>query len=269
MKIVSFDPFRGSKIPNIRYIKPQLFLREINTIKEADWIIYPEYWQVNSLVYGLKKKIFPNINSYHIGHDKIEITRALLSISPEIVPITEILNNTDNNKEYILDTFSFPFVAKEIRNSCGRGVFLIHNRKEFNEYCSKNEILYIQEYLPISRDMRIIYMGDEILCGYWRVGQKDSFKNNIAVGGSIKFDKISVKAMDLVFATAKQLGINHAGFDVVELGDQYYILEFNTLFGLEGIKKLNIDVDSKIYEYLINNNDPENPFFDFPGKKIS
>jgi len=38
----------------------------------------------------------------------------------------------------------------------GRGVFLIKNEADFLTYCSTRDVLYVQEYLPIDRDLRIV-----------------------------------------------------------------------------------------------------------------
>ncbi|MFS8541302.1 MAG: hypothetical protein LOD89_04345, partial [Tissierellales bacterium] len=77
MRFVTFNPFRTLGIPNVTYIKPENMFKEVERIKEADFILFPEYWQVNALVYGLKKNIFPSISTYHLGHNKVETTRVL------------------------------------------------------------------------------------------------------------------------------------------------------------------------------------------------
>ncbi|WHH60990.1 hypothetical protein [Petroclostridium sp. X23] len=74
--------------------------------------------------------------------------------------------------------------------------------------------------------------------------------------------------MDLVFQIATELGINHAGFDIAMMDDYCYIFEFNIMFGLQGINEMNIDLDNKIYQYLLRQDDPEKPFFHFPGKRV-
>ena len=53
---ITFDPFRTLGIPNVTYIKPENMFKEIDKVKGANYILFPEYWQVNSLVYGLKKE---------------------------------------------------------------------------------------------------------------------------------------------------------------------------------------------------------------------
>jgi ribosomal protein S6--L-glutamate ligase len=98
------------------------------------------------------------------------MTRAFMAVCPQNIPYTEILGNTPINQEYILDMFPLSFVAKEIKSSMGYGVYLIEDKKQFRSYCDTNEILYIQEKLPIVRDMRIVYVGDEVIASYWRIG---------------------------------------------------------------------------------------------------
>ncbi|HHZ03378.1 MAG TPA: hypothetical protein GX396_10680 [Tissierellia bacterium] len=265
MKLVSFNTLKTLDFPEIYYIKPEHFFKERDKIKEADWILYPEYWQVNSLVYGLKKRIFPNISTYHLGHNKVEMTRAFMTVCPQNIPYTEILSNTPVNQEYILDMFPFPFVAKEIKSSMGYGVHLIEDRKQFRSYCDANEILYIQEKLPIDRDMRIIYLGDEVIASYWRIGG-NSFKNNVAQGGTISYDNIPQKAIALVDKVAKELEINHAGFDVAEVDGHYYFFEFNVSFGTRGLLNQSTVLPEKILRYLQKQTPslPTDPYTPFP-----
>lgn len=198
----------------------------------------------------MKKQIFPSIESIHLGFDKIEVTRALWSVCPNYVPKTLILGKNKDTMKKILATFSFPFVAKEIRNSMGRGVFFIKNREQFLQYANNNDILYIQEYLPIDRDLRIVVVGTEVIHAYWRIGKSGSFLNNISQGGIISFDNIPQQAIKLVTSVARHLNINHAGFDLAFANNQYYFLEFNTLFGNKGFKEAGISVEKIIYSYL-------------------
>ncbi|EOD00218.1 ATP-grasp domain-containing protein [Caldisalinibacter kiritimatiensis] len=274
MKLVSFNPYRTIGIPGVKYIKPEHMFREIKTIKKADYILFPEYWQVNSLVYGLKKKIFPNINTFHLGHNKVEMTRALLATFPENVPYTRIMGKNRHSIEIIEEEFGYPCVAKEIKNSMGQGVFLIQKKQDLQRYIDNNDTLYIQEKLPIDRDLRVVYVGNKVVSAYWRIGKEGSFHNNVAKGGSYSFENIPLGAVDLVDKAAKTLGINHAGFDVVVVGDRYYILEFNVLFGNEALRHLGISIEKMIYDYILSDfkpNGPDKPTF--PGvptrKKIS
>jgi ribosomal protein S6--L-glutamate ligase len=253
MRLITFDALRCLDIAGARYIKPELMFRHKDEIKSADWVLFPEYWQVNSLVYGLRKRIFPSVGSYHLGHDKIEMTRAFWSLCPEQVPQTLILPATPAAVEQVLDSFAFPFIAKEVRNSMGSGVHLIGSGAEFAAYWRANPVLYVQEYLPIRRDLRVVYIGEQVIAAYWRHGAEGEFRNNVARGGEIDFENIPAAALELVQRVAQALNIDHAGFDVAEVDGHYYLLEFNTLFGTEGLRRRNISVGGCILEYLERN----------------
>lgn len=269
MKLVSFNAYRSIGIPGVIYIKPENIFKEKETIMEADCVLFPEYWQVNILQYGLKKKIFPNINTYQLGHNKIEMTRAFLLTFPQNVPYTKIIGKDDFSIETIEKEFNYPFVAKEVKNSMGKGVFLIENRQDLKNYIENNEVLYIQERLPIDRDLRVVFVGDRVVASYWRVAKEGSFYNNIAKGGSYIFEDIPNGAVELVKNVANKLGIDHAGFDIAVVDDRFYILEFNVLFGNEGLRHLGIELGPLIYKYIIKSLNPSTPNYPPIHRKAS
>jgi ribosomal protein S6--L-glutamate ligase len=250
MKIVSFDPLRTWDMPRITRLKAEEWLKHLEAIKSADWILFPEQWQVNFLTYALKKRIFPSPGSYHLGYSKVEMTYAFQAISPEHVPYTLIVPRSDSAVEQILDEFTFPFVAKEIRNSMGRGVFLIESRHDFDQYFAYNPILYVQEFLPIERDLRVVIVGRELLTAYWRVAAPGGFYNNVARGGSIDFESVPESAVNLAVETARALDIDHAGFDIAMVDDHPYLIEFNMRFGNQALARQNIRLGVRILDYL-------------------
>jgi len=261
MRLVSFDVYRALGIPGVQIIKPEHYLRKLNEIRDADCLLFPEYWQINSLLYGLNKRIFPSPASYHLGHDKIEQTRALLTVAPQHVPHTEILPASDSVKEHILDCFDFPFVAKKARSSMGNGVYLIESHQDLQRYVQNNEVLYVQEYLPIHRDLRVVWVGNQVLTAYWRE-HGNGFHFNVARGGVINYDLIPPAATALVTHVATSLGIDHAGFDIAIVGNHCYILEFNIMFGLEGLNRQGIRYGEHILRYIEDDDS-------FPTKPVS
>ncbi|QGH35554.1 hypothetical protein GI584_16530 [Gracilibacillus salitolerans] len=270
MKLVSFNAFRTIGIPGVRYIKPEHMFNEIDIIKEADLILFPETWQVSTLVYGLKKQIFPSIETMQIGANKIEMTRALWSVAKENVPYTEILASTDRNIAHILETFPFPFVAKEAKNSMGKGVFLIENNAHFINYARNNDVLYVQEYLPNDgKDLRVCVVGDQIHDAYWRIGLEGEFLHNVARGGEVSHQFIPAEALALVSKVANLLHIDHAGFDILVSEGKYYILEFNVLFGNQGLTNQKMTVAQAIHHYISKQFVPPHPTSPTPGKVIS
>lgn len=45
MHLVSFDIFRTLGFPNTTVLKPDQFLRHKERLREADWVLFPEYWR--------------------------------------------------------------------------------------------------------------------------------------------------------------------------------------------------------------------------------
>ncbi len=235
MQLVSFDVFRTIGFDNTLQLKPAHFFAHKAELQAADWVLFPEYWQINALIYGLKCRIFPSPASYLIGHNKIEMTRAFEAVAPEHLPTTHIAPNNPSDVERLWQLMDTPFVAKLPKASMGEGVWLIENRRDWLDYSARTDALYVQEHLPIDRDIRVVIVGNKVIAAYWRCQSDRSFHNNVARGGRVEFSAVPQAAIDLAVRVARALEIDHAGFDVAMVGGHPYLLEFNRLFGNQGI----------------------------------
>lgn len=250
MRLVSFDALRACDIPGVVYIKPENTLGRAALVRQADVLLFPEYWQVNGLYYGWKKNVFPSISTYHLGHDKIEMTRAIQMLWPHHMPETYILPNSHGASEWVLERLVFPFIAKTARESMGRGVWLIRDTSEWRRYREAHSMLYVQEYLPIERDMRLVVIGRNVVAGYWKCLGPDGLHTNVARGGRIDPADVPDAAVVLVEQIAQHLDIDYAGFDIAEMSGHYYFFEFNRLFGTAGLHRQGISTGRLISHYL-------------------
>lgn len=262
MKLISFDVFRTLGLPNVQTLKPEHFFAHKDALTEADWVLFPGYWQLNALLYGLNCRVFPSEASYRIGHDKVEMTRAFEMVAPEHTPLTLIEPNGPIQRDRLWDTMTLPFVAKKPKASMGEGVWLIKNRADWENYCEITDVLYVQEYLPIEKDLRIVVIGDEVITAYWRHQAAQGFYNNVAQGGWVEYGDVPQAALDLAVRVATRLGVNHAGFDIAMVGGYPYLIEFNRLFGNQGLNK-GTELRDAILAYLKRHSRPEDP--DSPG----
>ena len=57
-------------------------------------------------------------------------------------------------------------------------------------------------------------------------------------------------AIELATTLARRLGIDHAGFDIAMVDDAPVVLEFNRLFGNQGIDSPETSVGEAILEHL-------------------
>ncbi|GAA3576629.1 hypothetical protein GCM10022265_26910 [Marinobacter xestospongiae] len=258
MHLISFDIFRTLGFPDTTVIKPERFLAHKEELRQADWVLFPEYWQLNALVHGLKCRVFPSVASYRIGHDKVEMTRAFETVAPAHVPWTLIEANGPRERQEVWDTMPSPFVAKLPRASMGEGVWLIESRQDWQRYYDRTDVLYAQEYLPIDRDIRVVVVGNRVVTAYWRQQADQGFYNNVAQGGRIDTSPVPQAALDLALQLARDLEVDHAGFDIAMVGDHPYVLEFNRLFGNQGLAG-NDRLRDAILSYLESRTTPRDP----------
>ncbi len=222
---------------------------EKKSIQQADKVYYPTAFYAD-LFNVMGKKTFPSFHTYKFALDKIKQTAAfkLLDIPH---PRTDVYYGK-KQKTKILDHFNFPFVAKQARGSAkGNNVYLIKGPHDLACYLDRPGPAYIQEYLPIKNDMRVIVIGEKIRLAYWRVAPENSFKTNLSQGGAISFDPLPQKALDLALLTAKSCGWDDVGIDIIESENRFYVLEANMKYGIQGFKAANIDYKKLLVDLIM------------------
>lgn len=223
---------------------------QADLIKNAQKIYYPTRFYAD-LFDAVGKRTFPSYHTYKCVQDKIKQT-ALFNLLNIPHPKTRVFYGK-KQKAQIYDHFSFPFIGKIPRDSAmGRGVYLIKTIDDFNAYDSMSHPAYIQEYLPIDRDIRAVVIGNRVVCAYWRVAASGEFRTNVALGGEIRFDPVPPEALELALYTAKKCQWDDVGLDICRYQNRYYVLEANMKYGKQGFKAAGIDYN-KLMEGLIEN----------------
>ena len=225
---------------------------ETAMIRNAEKIYYPSTYYAD-LFCSMNKKTFPSCHTYQYVQNKIKQT-ALFQLTGIPHPRTRFFFGK-RQKKSILDYFNFPFICKIPRGSAmGRGVYLIKSREELELYCGMTKTAYVQEYLPVDRDLRVIVVGRKAVHAYWRSARDGEFRNNIAAGGRISLDFIPQQVTDLAVHTALSCGWDDVGIDICSHGEKLYVIEANMKYGKEGFKAAGIDY-IKLMEKMIENGD--------------
>lgn len=184
--------------------------------------------------------VFPR-NYYHFLGNKIAQTD-LFNLLEIPHPRTGIYYGRDLLGRIESD-FSYPFVAKTpVRSSQGKGVFLVRSPDGLSRYLRTHNPAYIQEYLPIERDLRVVMIGGRLIHAYWRIHREGEFRNNVSLGGTIWFEDIPEAALDFAVDAARRCGFDEVGLDICEHAGKYWVLEANMVFGQEGFRKKGLDV---------------------------
>jgi len=225
---------------------------EAQLIRNAEKIYYPTAFYAD-LFDAMGKKTFPSYHTYKCVQDKIKQT-ALFNLIGTPHPRTRVYYG-NRQKSAITDHFKFPFIGKVPRGSAmGRGVHLIKNKADLSSYCSLANPAYIQEYLHIDRDIRVVIIGSKIVHAYWRIAPEGEFRSNIAVGATVSLAPVPQKTLDLALRTATSCRWDDVGIDICMHRGTFYVLEANMKYGKEGFRRAGIDY-IKLMETLIENGD--------------
>jgi ribosomal protein S6--L-glutamate ligase len=212
---------------------------ETALIRAAQTIYYPSRYYAE-LFETTGKKTFPGHRDYLFAQDKIKQT-ALFQLQGIPHPRTRVFYGK-KQKARILDYFSFPMIAKIPRGSAlGRGVYLIETPLDLKAYCSSTHTAYVQEYLPIKRDIRVVVIGKEVVHAYYREPAENEFRANLFLGAKLSFTAIPTRALELARHTAAVCGWDDVGIDICECRGVFYVLEANMKYGKRGFIQAGID----------------------------
>ncbi len=217
-------------------------------IMEAGRIYYPSRFYAG-LFHTLGLKIFPSVDNYRYAQDKIAQT-ALFQLAGIDHPFTRVFYGK-RQQESIPDHFELPLVAKVARGSAmGRGVFLIRNLRQLRRYCKGRHVAYIQEYLPVDRDLRVVIIGRRVVLAYWRIAAPGEFRSNVARGARISFDDVPARALELALEVAGTCRWNDVGIDLCCYRDRFYVLEANMKYGRQGFIQAGLDYHELMEELI-------------------
>ncbi len=230
--------------PNLEDYPPA----DLAAIRQAEAVYYPTHgyaWQL----FAMGKRIYPSLECYLHEGDKIRQS-ALLKLMGLPHPRTRVFYG--RQREHILDYFAFPFVAKAPRGiGCGLGVFLIRGPEDLNRYLAAHHPAYVQEYLPLSRDIRVVLIGFDPVCAYWRVPTPGEFRCNVSQGGRVEFGEVPNEAVELAVEAARRCNLTEVGVDLAMTAGGPVILEFNIKFGCKGPRQAGIDMPALVRDRIL------------------
>jgi ribosomal protein S6--L-glutamate ligase len=245
---------RYSQCPGVQFIQARPNFSDY-TPQEKEWIraakkvFYPTPLYVDLFI-TLGIPIFPSRETYVYSGDKVKQT-ALYQFLGIAHPKTRVYFGPQ--KQRVLHDFPFPFIAKIPRgSSMGRGVFLIRTLQDWEAYERRSAVAYIQEYLPLERDLRVILINHEVILSYWKIATYGEFRNNVALGASMEFEKIPDEALTFAEQVTKRCNFDDVGLDLCHTPDKgWMVLEANMTYGLQGLKEKGLDIRSVLRDFVI------------------
>ncbi len=232
-------------LPNFNDYSPE----ERELIRRARKVYYPTGLYVD-LFLTQGKEIFPSRETYVYSGDKIKQTALFQFLN---IPHPRTRSYFGARRNEVPKDFPFPFIAKIPRgSSMGQGVFLIENPEDFERYLQRSPVAYVQEYLPLERDLRVILIKHEVVLAYWRIAREGEFRNNVAQGAQISFSGIPEEALTFARQVTRRCNFDDVGLDLCHNPEWgWMILEANMNYGLEGLKKKGLEIRQILRDLMI------------------
>lgn len=227
---------RGSRRVRVLGVKPNLeeySQEDRDMIRSAGTILYPTPLYAQALS-DAGKRVFPGPRHYYYLGDKIRQTTLFKTIG---LPHPRTMCLYGRQAEKAPEIFGFPFIAKVPRGvGQGRGVYLVRDINVWNHYRSLNRVAYVQEYLPIKRDLRVVVMAGSLITAYWRVVPPGGFRSNLRQGGTIDFRNVPGEGVEFALEVVRRCGFDDVGLDVFPWRGRWLVLEANMHYGQEGLR---------------------------------
>lgn len=208
--------------------------------------------------------VFPLNESVAIGRSRDKLrSLQLLSRRGIGLPVTAFTHDTKRSTEVIEMAGGPPVVIKLLEGTQGIGVVLgetMQSAKSVIEaFRGVNVNILVQEFIKESKgtDIRAIVVGERVIAAMQRTGSGDDFRSNLHRGGSAKLIKITPEERSTALRSAKVMGLNVCGVDMLRSNHGPVVMEVNSSPGLEGIEgATGINVAGKIIEFLEKNAAP-------------
>jgi ribosomal protein S6--L-glutamate ligase len=204
-------------------------------------------------------------------NESVAITRSrdklrslqLLSRKGIGMPVSGFAHSTKYTKDLIRLVGGAPLVVKLLQGTQGIGVVLCETQKAaesvIEAFRGLDAQFLVQEFIKEAggTDIRCFVVGEKIVGSMIRRGAKGEFRSNLHRGGSAEKVKITAKERATAVKSAKAMGLNIAGVDILRSNRGPVVMEVNSSPGLEGIEgATGMDVASKIIEFIEKNAKP-------------
>lgn len=142
------------------------------------------------------------------------------------------------------DAGSFPLVVKSAHGAGGRAVMLAHDEKELEEAVLKiapDEAVIQKLASDTGKDLRVYFVGNEIVCAMLRKSETD-FRSNYGLGGSAALYELSEEEKRMAYKAASMFDLSYAGVDFIFDNGE---MVFNEVEDAVGARMLyaNTDID--------------------------
>ena len=176
------------------------------------------------------------------------------------LPVTGFANSPDDTDDLIKIAGGAPVVIKLLEGTQGVGVVLAETKKAaesvIEAFRGLKANFMVQEFIAEAggADLRCFVVGGKVVAAMQRQGKEGEFRSNLHRGGSAKLIKLTPEERSTAVRSARVMGLNVAGVDLLRSNHGPVVMEVNSSPGLEGIEAATgKDVAGMIIEFIEKN----------------
>ncbi len=176
------------------------------------------------------------------------------------LPVTGFAHDPKAAGELIKICGEAPLVIKLLEGTQGVGVVLAETNKAaesvIEAFRGLNANILAQEFIAEAKgaDIRCFVVGDKVVAAMKRQGKDGEFRSNLHRGGNATIAKITPEERMTAIRSAKIMGLNVAGVDLLRSNHGPVIMEVNSSPGLNGIETATKkDIAGTIIEFIEKN----------------
>ena len=176
------------------------------------------------------------------------------------LPVTGFANSPDDTDDLLEFVGGAPVVIKLLEGTQGVGVVLAETKKAaesvIEAFRGLKANFMVQEFIKEAggADIRCLVIGDKVVASMKRQGREGEFRSNLHRGGSASLIRITPEERSTAVRSAKVMGLNVAGVDLLRSNHGPVVMEVNSSPGLEGIENATQkDVAGMVIEFIEKN----------------
>lgn len=205
--------------------------------------------------------VYPVNESVGISRSRDKLrSMQLLSREGIGLPVTVFAHRTSDASRLLEIAGGAPVIIKLLEGTQGIGVVLGETPKAaesiIQAFGGVNTNILVQQFVKEANgeDIRCIVVGEKVVAAMMRKGKEGDFRSNLHRGGSAMPIKITAAERATALKSAKAMGLNVCGVDMLRSNHGPVVMEVNSSPGLEGVEKATgIDVAGKIIEFIEKN----------------
>ncbi len=176
------------------------------------------------------------------------------------LPVSGFAHSTKDIDGLIETVGGAPLIIKLLEGTQGIGVVLAETTKAAESVIAAfrqlDANMLVQEFIKEAKgaDLRAFVVGGRVIASMRRQGPPGEFRSNLHRGGSAEKIRLTPEERSTAIRSAKAMGLNVAGVDIIRSNHGPVVLEVNSSPGLEGIENATgVDVAGKIIEFIEKN----------------